>query len=752
MAKVQINTVESETNRTHTGDTNWSIVETIPAASIDAADYIVFCSAEVGGDTTSSPNFAFQLQESSTGISNSYSRVKVPNTYGTLNYGQSYHALWKESFSGLSNFNFKQKLVSVTTDTVHTLRTNMVMIKVDDTDTAEDALWSGDYEMSQTDVDVPSAVANEWNDCEEITIGNGSDDYLIMAVARQSAGSFSGTFDVELNVDGTPQESITRKRNATEANYLDSIVSFLAAPDTDTVVKIRFRSNTVVTSVTSNAIVAIRLNAFDDYAGVHDTDDVLMTSGDTNFVGATLTHDTAHTSETTEDWFFIGWSQINQETNQDRFENFLDQASTTISGNHNNNTWLSTWDDDSPYATGDHCLFATQNMSDTTDVDVTFGQQEEFDGGPTIETTNIIGFTHEKASDAEPPVDVGLSTELESAFVVDFIKEKPVGLVAEVSTAFAVLAAGLGGLVGLTVETDEAFAVTREGHLEIGLATEADSAFVVTPLHEIYANKVLGEDSAFGLTIGLATEPTQVAEVDSALALTHSKAVNVISAVEVDLSQEVFFGDVYFIGTATETNAALPIFVLSEGVVGKAIEIDFPLSVTANKGYIGILGLASETDTSFDVTVSTELIPNDLGWEDNDATWGGVELSSLDFAPVYLDGVDFKILGYDSTQPLDTFLERKAVVHEEGLAILGTSVWPDIIGPQGSAIQIKLGSHETPDGAIDWEGPYDFIIGGDDYVDFAITGRYLAIRFESSGIPSWTLQSYDIEYEIVGRH
>ena len=109
-------------------------------------------------------------------------------------------------------------------------------------------------------------------------------------------------------------------------------------------------------------------------------------------------------------------------------------------------------------------------------------------------------------------------------------------------------------------------------------------------------------------------------------------------------------------------------------------------------------------------------------------------------------------MGFDAVNPLDAFVERKAVVSERGSSVLGLSVWPTILGPTGQAVKIWLGAHETPDGSIDWEGPYDFFIGQDTFVDFAVAGKYLAVRFESSGIPVWTLQSFDIEYEIIGRH
>lgn len=142
----------------------------------------------------------------------------------------------------------------------------------------------------------------------------------------------------------------------------------------------------------------------------------------------------------------------------------------------------------------------------------------------------------------------------------------------------------------------------------------------------------------------------------------------------------------------------------------------------------------------------------DLGWEDDDALWGGVELTSKDFAPVYVNSTDFFALGYDPTVLLNAFLERKAVVHANGLPILGQMIWPQILGPDGQTIQISMGASQTPDGAIDWEGPYDFVIGTDTFVDFSVAGKYLAVRFASTAITAWTLQAYSIDYALLGLH
>ena len=768
MAQLQVHTVTSETNHTNTGNTNWNVVDSIGAASIEAADYIVFCSALIGGDTTN-VNFEWILHEGNTTIPNSHSKIRPANTYATTNHGQSYGALWKETFGGVSNFNFKQKLTATTTETVHTLRTNMVMIKVDDTDTDTDALWTGDYEMAQLATET-GAVTDTWVDLESITIGNGSDDYLIISSARFGTGS-TATILYELMVGGVTAESLSRKRLNSGETINESIVTFLAAPATDTIVKTRFQANTSLGDCESNAIVAIRLNAFDDYAGVHDTTPVAIVAADTDYVGATLTHTTAHTSAAAEDWFIIGFSQLDNLDNQKRYEDWMDQGVTTIAGAHNNNTWHYTYDNSDPFSVGWSCMFAERNMANATDLDVDYGHQEEGDVVPnaSIEITNIIGFTLEKKP---PTTPVGLATETDSTFAVTrgpfakvvglaietdeslaivFDKNIPVGLSSEADSALQVTTAGLGGPVGLTTETDEALGIIRAGFLEPGLVTETDSAFIVAPRHDLDANRVIGIDTAFSISVGLATAPTIVVETDTALSVGKLKVPPLPIVVETDFANNLASGNIRFPGLAEEADSALNVLPFSEGAVQLVIEIDIPQAVQANKTYPA-LGLNTESDSAFIVTPVLLLVPADLGWEDNDVTWGGIELSSLDFAPVYIDGMDFKVLGYDGSIALDTFLERKAVVYERGASVLGTGVWPDIIGPSGQAIQIMLGSHDVPEGAVTWEGPYDFVIGEDDFVDFAIAGRYLAIRFESSGVSSWTLQSYDIDYEIVGRH
>lgn len=107
-----------------------------------------------------------------------------------------------------------------------------------------------------------------------------------------------------------------------------------------------------------------------------------------------------------------------------------------------------------------------------------------------------------------------------------------------------------------------------------------------------------------------------------------------------------------------------------------------------------------------------------------------------------------------------------AYVERQGLALVGQDrqgnpkvdrdvlkfvkrVVPNI---QGGPVEIMLGSHTTPDGAITWQGPKLFNPATDREVTFDVVGPYIAIRFQSTGITPWELVSYALDIELIGRY
>lgn len=168
----------------------------------------------------------------------------------------------------------------------------------------------------------------------------------------------------------------------------------------------------------------------------------------------------------------------------------------------------------------------------------------------------------------------------------------------------------------------------------------------------------------------------------------------------------------------------------------------------------GLQKSSSDTVGGFSATESRQIaaINYDPSWEDDDVTWGGLLLSSKDLAPVGIFGKEFKALGIGEDQNLSVYLERRAVVYDGGRILIGRGVYPQILGPIGEKVLISLGAHDSPDGSIDYEGPYEFTIGEDIMVDFAVSGQYLAVRFETEELPIWRLSGFSIDYAVVGEH
>lgn len=283
-----------------------------------------------------------------------------------------------------------------------------------------------------------------------------------------------------------------------------------------------------------------------------------------------------------------------------------------------------------------------------------------------------------------------------------------------------------------TVDGDGQIIITGSGQLQMGAATVVGlGSNGITGIGQLASDRavVAGSGGLFGSIVGAGTASSQAAQVAGAgFKRINSAAVLLSQAASVDGIGGGLF-DVVGAG-ALQAGSSI-VSGSSFGVLSASGALAAQRALVVGRGDSGNLAL-------------------DGTWEDDDVSWGGVELGSRDLAPMFIQDDLFKVYGYGLTVYLDSYLEKTGIVLARGREVEVGYVYPHITGPTGSAVQVSLGSHETPNGAIDWEGPYDFIIGEDTFVDFSISGNYIAIRFESSGIPVWALQSYDIEYRVVG--
>jgi hypothetical protein len=163
------------------------------------------------------------------------------------------------------------------------------------------------------------------------------------------------------------------------------------------------------------------------------------------------------------------------------------------------------------------------------------------------------------------------------------------------------------------------------------------------------------------------------------------------------------------------------------------------------------------------VTAETS-VPDPTIWETDNQEWGAADFIYSQAKPVMIIGNEF----YQADAGL-RFGESplRVVLSRTGLTIFGkdrfgnwksdqssykeiSGCWPLIRGQAGTQVDIYLGAQDSTEDPIRWDGPFPYICGQTTFIDPLISGRFLAIRFESLDQEPWELLSYDLEIELIG--
>lgn len=100
-----------------------------------------------------------------------------------------------------------------------------------------------------------------------------------------------------------------------------------------------------------------------------------------------------------------------------------------------------------------------------------------------------------------------------------------------------------------------------------------------------------------------------------------------------------------------------------------------------------------------------------------------------------------------------TRLERKGMhLDAPEVVKLIRGVRPRIDGDTGATVSVYVGASMDVDAEPTWAGPYTFTIGSTLKVDTLVSGRWAAVRFESSAANKWSLRSFDIDYVLTGQY
>ena len=103
---------------------------------------------------------------------------------------------------------------------------------------------------------------------------------------------------------------------------------------------------------------------------------------------------------------------------------------------------------------------------------------------------------------------------------------------------------------------------------------------------------------------------------------------------------------------------------------------------------------------------------------------------------------------YDGV-PFTSVLERTNISLGDDQGIKSViSITPHVAGD--GVMNLYVGTSYVQNGAVTWEGPFSYNIGSQFKVDFRLTGRYIAVKFEVASAANWAMNGYTFEVAPLG--
>ena len=151
-------------------------------------------------------------------------------------------------------------------------------------------------------------------------------------------------------------------------------------------------------------------------------------------------------------------------------------------------------------------------------------------------------------------------------------------------------------------------------------------------------------------------------------------------------------------------------------------------------------------------------------WKDDPRIWNEAEYSETANGLVMsapIDGHMYEVNASHSNDgvPIEAYVERLAWVlgGEQGMwsNVLVQAIYPHITGSPGDVVRVHISATMTPDEPVSWQSVEDYIIpsgGFDDIkIDCLAYGRYLNVRFSSTGGSPWQLHRIGAQYVVESK-
>lgn len=143
-------------------------------------------------------------------------------------------------------------------------------------------------------------------------------------------------------------------------------------------------------------------------------------------------------------------------------------------------------------------------------------------------------------------------------------------------------------------------------------------------------------------------------------------------------------------------------------------------------------------------------------WADDTTTWSQSEFSPNEYRLILSRTTAisaFDIQTQDAGAAIPSSLEKTAIQLGDPYSNkLIRSVYPRIEAPAGTVVNVSVGgamyATETPT----YSDPVTFTVGSDIKIDAFATGRFLAVKFESTADAVWRIRSYDVDVVKMGAY
>ena len=142
-------------------------------------------------------------------------------------------------------------------------------------------------------------------------------------------------------------------------------------------------------------------------------------------------------------------------------------------------------------------------------------------------------------------------------------------------------------------------------------------------------------------------------------------------------------------------------------------------------------------------------------WDSDLTAWNGPDFTPST-ARVMMASNDQKLYLLDASASFDgvipnAYLERRGLSFDQPeMMKLVKGIRPRIVGNTGDTVNIRVGGQTDPWAEPTWGPVMTHTIGSTIANDCFVSGRYIAIRFETGTAYQWRLDSYDIDVEASG--